>query len=97
MNPIIVNKEPGTGSLFPICTFETLVLYTKIRNKELLPGSRFPVSSFEIFETFTQIRKKVPVPGCRFPIPDIRFPIIGYIFIFAASTLTPQYSLYADK
>ena len=25
MNPIIVNKEPGTGSLFPICTFETLV------------------------------------------------------------------------
>ena len=32
MNPIIVNKEPGTGSLFPISTFETLVLYTKIRN-----------------------------------------------------------------
>ena len=25
MNPIIVKKEPGTGSLFPICTFETLV------------------------------------------------------------------------
>ena len=25
MNPIKVYKEPGTGSLFPICTFETLV------------------------------------------------------------------------
>ena len=25
MNLIIVNKEPGTGSLFPICTFVTLV------------------------------------------------------------------------
>ena len=25
MNPIIVNKEPGTGSLFPIYIFETLV------------------------------------------------------------------------
>ena len=42
-NPIIVKKEPGTGSLFPICTFETLVIYTQIRNKELVPGSRFPV------------------------------------------------------
>ena len=31
INPIIVKKEPGTDSLFPICTFKTLVLYT---NKE---------------------------------------------------------------
>ena len=43
INPIIVKKEPGTGSLFRICTFETLVLYTKIKNKEIVPGSRFPV------------------------------------------------------
>ena len=39
INPIIVKKEPGTGSLFPICTFETLVLHTKIRTKGLVPGS----------------------------------------------------------
>ena len=43
MNPIIVKKEPGTGSLFPNCTLEILVLHTKIRNKELVPGSRFPI------------------------------------------------------
>ena len=35
----IVKKEPGTGSLFPNCTFETLVKYTQIENKELVPGS----------------------------------------------------------
>ena len=45
INKIIVKKEPGTGSLFPICTLEILVLHTKIRNKELVPvpDSRFPV------------------------------------------------------
>ena len=42
INLIIVKKEPGTGSLFPIRTLKTLVLYTEIRNKELVPGSRFP-------------------------------------------------------
>ena len=57
MNPIIVNKEPGTVSLFPICTFETLVLYTKIRNKELLPGSRFPVSSFTVLKYSRRLLK----------------------------------------
>ena len=57
MNPIIVNKEPGTGSLFPICTFETLVLYTKIRNKELLPGSRFPDSSFTVLKYSRRLLK----------------------------------------
>ena len=44
INPSIVKKEPGTGSLFPICTFETLVIYTHIRNKELVNGSCFPIS-----------------------------------------------------
>ena len=44
-NPNIVKKEPGTGTLFPICTFETSVLYTKIRNKQVVPGSRFPVAN----------------------------------------------------
>ena len=34
INTIKVKQEPGTGSLFPICTFEILVLYTEIRNKE---------------------------------------------------------------
>ena len=43
INPIIVKKEPGTDSLFPICILKTLVLYTKTRKKELVPGSRFPV------------------------------------------------------
>ena len=43
INKIIIKKEPGTGSLFPICTLEILVLHTKIRNKEPVPGSRFPV------------------------------------------------------
>ena len=43
INPIIVKKEPGSGSLFPIGTFETLVRYTHIRNKELVYGSRFPI------------------------------------------------------
>ena len=32
INPFKVKKEPGTGFLLPNCTFETLVLYTKIRN-----------------------------------------------------------------
>ena len=44
----IVKKEPETGSLFPICTFETSVLYTKIRNKQVVPGSRFPVANLQI-------------------------------------------------
>ena len=55
INQIIVKKEPGTGSLFPICTFETLVLHNKIRNKELIPGFRFPIpiNNFEISQMFT--------------------------------------------
>ena len=65
INPIKVKKEPGTNSLFPICTLEILVLHTKIRNKEPVPGSRFLVISF--------------------------------ILIYAPSTLTSQYSLYADR
>ena len=78
MNPIIVNKEPGTGSLFPICTFETLVKYTK--NKELVSLSRFLIprfrfNSFEISETFSQMRNKEPVAGSRFPVPDYQFNI----------------------
>ena len=32
-----VKKEPGTGSVFPIRTFETSVIYSKKRNKELVP------------------------------------------------------------
>ena len=76
MNPNIVNKEPGTGSLFPICIFETRVY----QNKELVSGSRFPIPcfrfcSFEIFETFSQIRNKEPVAGSRFPVPDYQFYI----------------------
>ena len=43
INPIIVKKEPGTDSLFPICTLERFVLHAQIRNKELVPGFRFPV------------------------------------------------------
>ena len=43
INPIIVKKEPGADSLFPICTFKTLVLYTNIRNNELVPNSLFPL------------------------------------------------------
>ena len=50
MNPIIVNKEPGTGSLFPICTFETLLEYTKIRNYFPVPGFRFPVFDFTVLK-----------------------------------------------
>ena len=50
INSIIVKKEPGTGILFPICTFETLVIYTHIRNKELVPGSRFPVLDQQILK-----------------------------------------------
>ena len=56
INPIIVKKEPGTGSLFSICTFETFVLHTQIRN-----------NNFDIkIQTLTQIRNKEPVPGSRF-------------------------------
>ena len=40
-NPIIVKKEPVTGSLFPICTFEILVIYTQ--KKEQGISSRFPI------------------------------------------------------
>ena len=82
MNPLIVNKESGTGSLFPICTFETLVLYTQIGNKELVPGSRFPdpINSFEISHKLTQIRNKELVPGSRFPVPDYQFHINKYFF-----------------
>ena len=47
-NPNIVKKDPESGSLFPICTFETSVLYTKIRNKQVVPGSRFPVANLQI-------------------------------------------------
>ena len=91
MNPNIVNKEPGTGSLLPIFTFETLVY----QNKELVFGSRFPIPcfrfySFEIFETFSQIRNKEQVAGSR-------FPVISFILIYAPSKITSQYSLYADK
>ena len=57
INPIIVKKEPGTGSLFPICTFKTLVLYTNIRNKELVPGSRFPVSDYIVLKYPTRLLK----------------------------------------
>ena len=53
INPIIVKKEPGTGSLFPICILKTLVLYTKIRKRELVPDSLLPINSFEISQTFT--------------------------------------------
>ena len=56
-NPIIVKKEPGTDSLFPICTFKTLVLYTNIRNKELVPGSRFPVSDYIVLKLPTRLHK----------------------------------------
>ena len=97
INPIIVKKEPGTGSLFPICTFETLVLHARIRNKELAPGSRFPdsINSFEISHTFTQIRNKEPVP-------DSRFPIISFILINAPWNADEidkprNYFKYADK
>ena len=48
INQIIVKKEPGTGSLFPICTFETFVLHAQIRNKDLVPDSRFPIISFTL-------------------------------------------------
>ena len=50
INPIIVNKEPGTGSLFQILNFETLVLYIKIRKKELVPGSPIPVTDFIVLK-----------------------------------------------
>ena len=33
----------------------------------------------------------------RFPVPDSRFPILSFILIYAPSTQTSQYSLYADK
>ena len=46
MNPNIVNKAPGTGSLFPICTFDTFELHAQIRNKDLVPDSRFRFISF---------------------------------------------------
>ena len=78
MNPILVNKEPGTGSLFPICTFESFsIIY---QNKELVSRSRFPIPcfrfySFEISETFLLIRNKEPVAGSRFPVPDYQFYI----------------------
>ena len=82
---MIVKKEPGAGSLFPICTLEILVLHTKIKEQGAnsrfrVPDSLFPINNFEISETFTQIRNKEPVPGSRFPILS-----------------TSQYSLYADK
>ena len=57
INPIIVKKEPGTDSLFPICTFKTLVLYTNIRNKELVPGYRFPVSDYIVLKYPTRLLK----------------------------------------
>ena len=71
INPIIVKKEPGTGSLFPICTFETLVLYTKIRNNELVLSSRFPVSEFTVLiypRLLTQIKNKELGPGIRLSV-----------------------------
>ena len=75
INKIIVKKDPGTDSLFPICTLEILVLHTKIRNKELVPDSLFSINNFEVSETFTQKRNKEPVPGSRFPVADSQFHI----------------------
>ena len=45
INSIIVKKEPGTGSLFPInfVLLKKMVLHTKIMNKKLFPSSQFPV------------------------------------------------------
>ena len=57
INPIIVKKEPGTDSLFPIWTFKTLVLYTNISNKELGPGSRFHVSDYIVLKYPTRLLK----------------------------------------
>ena len=43
LNRFLFNKEPGTGSLLPICRFQTMVMDIQIRNRQLVPGSRFSV------------------------------------------------------